>query len=71
VMGLVLFSWLTNQDYFKELNDINTLAKLREKSEDQIINELTPFGFIDNGVDEIPDQIDDYFGGGNWMFPSE
>jgi hypothetical protein len=69
VMGLVLFSWLTNQNYFKEINDINTLARLREKSEDQIMNELTPFGFIDNGIDEIPDQIDDYFGGGNWMFP--
>jgi len=54
VMNLVIFSWLTDQDYFKEISDINTLMKLREKSEEQLEEELLPFGFIDIG-DEVED----------------
>ena len=51
VMGLVLFAWLTDQMFFKDLTDINTLAMLREKSEEQIMEELTPFGFYDDGIE--------------------
>ncbi len=58
VMGLVLFGWLTDQAFFKEINNINTLSRLRDKSEDQIMSELLPFGYIDDGriesIDEIP-----------------
>jgi len=49
VMNLVLFSWLTSQGYFKDMTDINTLNKLREKTEEQINEDLLPFGFIDVG----------------------
>ncbi len=49
VMNLVLFAWLSDQDYFKELTDINTLQALREKTDAQIDEELLPFGFIDDG----------------------
>lgn len=49
VMNLVIFAWLTSQAYFKEITDINTLHKLREKTEEQIENDLLPFGFIDTG----------------------
>jgi hypothetical protein len=52
VMTLVLFSWLTDQGYFKDLTDINTMMKLREKSEEQIEEELLPFGFVSIG-DEL------------------
>lgn len=51
VMCLVLFAWLTNQKYFKELTDINTIKGLKEINEDQMMNELTPFGIIDSGHD--------------------
>lgn len=51
VMNLVLFAWLTSQSYFKEITDINTLHKLREKTEEQIEDDLLPFGFIDTGDD--------------------
>jgi len=72
VMGLVLFAWMTNQDYFKELNDINTLAKLREKTEEQIMDELIPFGIVDNGIDNIENPIENYIdSGGNWIFHQE
>jgi hypothetical protein len=49
VMPLVLFSWMTNQSFFKEYTDINTISRLREKSEDDLLEELVPFGFMDDG----------------------
>jgi hypothetical protein len=52
VMCLVLFAWLSDQSYFKEITDINTLFKLREKTEKQMMEELTPFGFYDDGAPE-------------------
>lgn len=54
VMPLVCFGWLTDQQYFKEFTDINTLQVLREKTEEQMLEEMLPFGFIDDGSDEIP-----------------
>jgi hypothetical protein len=51
VMTLVLFAWLTDQTYFKDITDINTLMKLREKTEDQMDEYLLPFGFVDDGRD--------------------
>ena len=58
VMCLVLFAWVSDQKYFREITDINTLAKLREKSEEQLENELLPFGFRNDGYDEEPEVID-------------
>ena len=55
VMNLVLFAWMTEQSYFKDMTDINTLLKLREKTEEQIEEELLPFGFIDVGDDMYED----------------
>ena len=55
VMNLVIFAWFTSQDYFRELSDIHTLAKLREKTEEQIDEEMLPFGFIDTGGDWADD----------------
>ena len=52
VMCLVLFSWLSNQKFFKELTDINTISQLRDMNDEQMLNELTPFGIIDNGIDQ-------------------
>ena len=51
VMNLVIFAWLSDQMYFKDLTDINTLMKLREKTEEQVEQEMLPFGFIDDGSD--------------------
>lgn len=45
VMTLVLFAWLTDQSYFKDLTDINTMMKLRMKSENEMMDDLMPFGF--------------------------
>ena len=52
VMCLVLFAWLSDQKYFREITDINTLAKLREKTNDDLDAEMFSFGFIETGHDE-------------------
>ncbi len=52
VMCLVLFAWLSDQAYFKEITDINTLIELREKSEQEMMDNLLPFGFHDDGLPE-------------------
>lgn len=53
VMTLVLFAWLSDQTYFRDLTDINTMSKLREKTEEQIDEELLPFGFVYDGREEV------------------
>lgn len=55
VMGLVLFAWMSEQRFFKEMTDINTLALLREKTEEEMQMFLLPFGFIDDGNETIED----------------
>jgi hypothetical protein len=64
VIGLVLFAWLSDQQFFKELTDIHTLKFLREKSEEQSEEEMLPFGFMDDGLDdEIQLQKEDDYDG--------
>lgn len=63
VMNLVIFAWLTDQSYFKDITDINTLSRLRERTEEQIEENLLPFGFIDDGRGD-PDPI--YIPRDNW-----
>lgn len=64
VMTLVLFGWLSDQQYFKDITDINTLAKLRERSEEELMSELTPFGFFDDGRSDTNEYIVE--GGDAW-----
>jgi hypothetical protein len=49
VMPLVLFGWLTTNPYFKELNNVNLREIMYKKQMQAIEEELTPFGFYDNG----------------------
>jgi hypothetical protein len=50
VMCLVLFAWVSDQQYFKEMTDINTLRALRQRTEEEMMEELLPFGFHDDGM---------------------
>ena len=50
---LFLFGWLTEQEYFKNMTDINTNAVLSERFKKQLETEnYIPFGFMDNGINE-------------------
>lgn len=48
VMALVLFAWLSKENYFRDMTDINTFDKLKDKTEEQIMDDLVPFGFFDD-----------------------
>jgi hypothetical protein len=52
VMGLVLFAWLSDQQYFKQLTDINTLAHLRDRTREELEEDLLPFGIMSDGLDD-------------------
>lgn len=61
VMGLVIFAWLSTQQYFSEMTDINTLHKLRDRSDEDLMEELLPFGFVNNGVDDYENSAADFW----------
>ena len=67
VMGLVLFSWLSDQQYFKDYTNINTLIKLRERTEEEIMSDLSPFGFVDDGRGELEEVLELPRGRDYWM----
>ena len=52
VMPLVLFSWLTTNSYFKELNNVNIREAMYQDRIKQIEEDVIPFGFIQNGLEE-------------------
>jgi hypothetical protein len=52
VMGLVIFAWLTTQQYFKEMNNVNLRKVMYDNQMKMIEEELTPFGFYDDGQTE-------------------
>jgi glycosyltransferase involved in cell wall biosynthesis len=54
VMTLVLFSWFTSTSYFKDLNNVNLREIMYKKQMQAIEEELTPFGFYDDGGPEKP-----------------
>ena len=45
VMGLVLFGWMADQPFFKEITDINTVEKLKQRNDNEMIESLLPIGF--------------------------
>ena len=63
-MCLVFFAWLTNQDYFKELTDIDIRKNLYELNQQAMEDQLVPFGIIDDGNTNDEWQDDDEFKGG-------
>ena len=55
VMSLVVFAWLSNQQYFKDMTNVNTLAHLRDSTEQQLQDEYSSMiGFSTYG-DDKPD----------------
>lgn len=51
VMTLVLFGWLSTQSYFKDLSDLDLRRDLYSERMKQLEDDMTPFGIIDNGLD--------------------
>jgi len=51
-MCLVIYAWLVQMDYFKELTDQDVRKRLYEDQKDQIEQDMAPFGFMDDGLDD-------------------
>ena len=50
-MCLVIYAWLVQNDYFKELTDQDVRKRLYEEQKNQIEQDMSPFGFMDDGLD--------------------
>jgi hypothetical protein len=51
-MCLVIFSWLVAQDYFKEMTSNDIRKRIYEEQRNQIEQDMAPFGFILDGLDD-------------------
>ena len=51
-MCLVIYAWLVQQEYFKELTDQDVRKRIYEDQRDQIEQDMSPFGFIVDGTED-------------------
>jgi hypothetical protein len=62
MMCLVMFGWLTHQQYFKDLTELDIRKNLLEINDSLVNEDLIPFGFISGGHEFHGSYIeDDYF----------
>jgi len=61
-MCLVIFSWLVAQDYFKEMTNNDVRKRIYEEQKNQIEQDMAPFGFISDGLDDGEVFIDEETG---------
>ena len=62
MMCCVLFAWLTGQTYFKELTNSDIRARLFEESQSQIEQDMAPFGFVVDGINDPEEETVDEYG---------
>ena len=62
MMCLVVFGWLSNQTFFKEMTNTNARQQLYEEQANLIEQDMAPFGFVDDGIvrEEEKPTIDEY-----------
>lgn len=66
IMTLVLFGWLTTQEYFKDLTNINLRKALLEMKQREIDEQVIPIGHIISGKEAEPLGI--VMDGDYWVF---
>jgi hypothetical protein len=69
-MCLVIFAWLVAQDYFKEMTDNDIRKRIYEEQKNQIEQDMSPFGFLSDGLDDM-ESIIDQDTGDRWMIASK
>jgi hypothetical protein len=69
-MCLVIFSWLVAQDYFKEMTDNDVRKRIYEEQKNQIEQDMSPFGFISDGLEDFGVTIDEETGD-RWVFAGQ
>ena len=61
-MCCVLFGWLVQQTYFKELTDDDIRARMYLEQQHQLEQDMAPFGFIVDGVNDYGEAVIDEYG---------
>jgi len=59
---LIIFGWLSNQAYFKEMTNTNVRNQLYIEQEKLIEQDMAPFGFIDDGTPDEEQPFSDEYG---------
>ena len=57
-MCCVIFAWITNQRYFKEMTDQDVRARMYAEQQNAIEQDMAPFGFMNDGQEEEYHQDD-------------
>ena len=57
-MCLVIFAWVVAQDFFREMTDNDVRKEIYNEKENQIEQDMAPFGFISTAVDEGESFVD-------------
>jgi len=60
VACLFIFAWAVDQVYFKELTDNDIRERMYAEQKEQLEQDMAPFGFVDNGIDEPVVEVDEY-----------
>ena len=60
VACLFIFAWAVDQIYFKELTDNDIRERMYAEQKEQLEQDMAPFGFVDNGIDEPEVEVDEY-----------
>ena len=60
VMNFVLFGYFASTSFFSELTDINIKQMMYEQRMQEIENDTLPFGFIDDGLTNVPQRAEDH-----------
>ena len=62
VACLFLFSWASDQTYFKEITDNDIRRTMMSEQQDMLEQDMAPFGFVVNGLedDNIGEMVDEY-----------
>ena len=50
-MTLVIFGWLVQQRYFKEMTNMDIRKKMWEEQMETLEQDMLPFGLIDDGLE--------------------
>ena len=62
VACMFIFGWATDQTYFKELTNNDIREQMFKEQQDQLEQDMAPFGFVVNGLEDenIGNMVDEY-----------
>jgi len=69
-MCLVIFAWLVVQPYFKEMTENDVRKRIYEDQKNQIEQDMAPFGFINDGLEDN-EVIIDQETGDRWLLAND